>query len=385
MKTILFFKSGNDSAERYKLGGFHARAKDHGWNVQLVEPVASAAQARKVVAFWQPDGVVVSCIARSNDLPSSAFGTCPVVFLGRPLTVPVASESFVCLDVRKTTEIAARELLKLDLRHYAYVHWTEPALWDAEYARAFADIMRFSGKPCSDFHPSSPRNRRNRLAALTHWLRTLPHPLGVFAVCDPLGADVIEACRMAGLSVPWDVAVVANNTDVELCENTTPSLSSIEVNLPLAGRLAADVLARHMAGSRRVPVHAVYDPIRLVRRASSLLLTEKSRGVEQALERIRRESCSGLTARQVLADFTCSRRMAELQFRAATGKSILEAIQAVRLDRARTLLSTTDMKLDAIANFCGYRSAAAFSNFYRAQTGHPPRRGCSQMAQRPAT
>lgn len=50
--------------------------------------------------------------------------------------------------------------------------------------------------------------------------------------------------------------------------------------------------------------------------------------------------------------------MAELQFRAVTGHSILEAIHEVRLERARHLLATQDLKLDAIANFCGYRSAA---------------------------
>ena len=65
--------------------------------------------------------------------------------------------------------------------------------------------------------------------------------------------------------------------------------------------------------------------------------------------------------------------MAELQFRAATGHSILEAIHEVRLERTRHLLATQDLKLDAIANFCGYRSAGGFVNFYRSQTGHPPR------------
>ena len=373
MKTIVFIKSGELVAERHKLEGFRAVAREHDWNVQIVEPVRSSRDVQKILDFWQPDGVVVSCIGKANNLPTSVFGDRPTIFLGRPLSVPVTDASFVCLDARKTTEIAARELLDLNLHHYALVYWCEPAVWDSEYATTFADIMKFNGKFFSTYRPRHSGYRRRRLAELSCWLRDLPRPLGLFAVCDAIGADVIEACRMANLAVPQDVAIVANNNDEDLCENTTPTLSSIEVNLPLAGRLAAELLDKHMTNHNQTSIRAVYNPIRLVRRASSLRLKGNARGIELALERIRRESCNGLTARQVLADFNCSRRMAELQFHAATGKSILDAILAVRLDRARTLLSTTDMKLDAIANFCGYRSAAAFSNFYRSQTGHPPR------------
>ena len=79
-----------------------------------------------------------------------------------------------------------------------------------------------------------------------------------------------------------------------------------------------------------------------------------------------------VTSAKVAATFPCSRRMAEIRFRAATGHSILEEIQAARLAKARELLDKRPLQISAIADFCGYRSAAAFSKFFRAMTGTSP-------------
>ena len=43
---------------------------------------------------------------------------------------------------------------------------------------------------------------------LEAWLRALPKPVGLFADCDLLALDLIDACRTAGLDVPGDVAVL---------------------------------------------------------------------------------------------------------------------------------------------------------------------------------
>ena len=84
-----------------------------------------------------------------------------------------------------------------------------------------------------------------------------------------------------------------------------------------------------------------------------------------ALDLIRREACNGLKAKDVFACFPCSRRMAEIRFRAATGKSPLEAIQEIRRAKAEDLLKDPTRDRTAIANLCGYSSANALANFLR--------------------
>ena len=77
----------------------------------------------------------------------------------------------------------------------------------------------------------------------------------------------------------------------------------------------------------------------------------------------------GLTAAKVVRLFPCSRVYAEMRFRRATGRSMLEAIQSVRLERAKELLRNPGQQLKSIADFCGFRSQNALCKFFLKKTG----------------
>ena len=53
-----------------------------------------------------------------------------------------------------------------------------------------------------------------------------------------------------------------------------------------------------------------------------------------------------------------SRRNAEIQFKAMTGRTVLEEIKNVRLRQAKRLLQTTSLSLAEIATKCGYKSSS---------------------------
>lgn len=69
-----------------------------------------------------------------------------------------------------------------------------------------------------------------------------------------------------------------------------------------------------------------------------------------------------------------SRRHLERLFRDATGQTPGALYRALRLDRGRNLLATTDMTLVEIATACGFASAANFSRSFSARFGEPPTR-----------
>ena len=69
-----------------------------------------------------------------------------------------------------------------------------------------------------------------------------------------------------------------------------------------------------------------------------------------------------------LAEMPCSRRLAEKRFLAATGKSILEEIQSVRLAKVFELLKS-DVPIGHIAARCGMRSDSYLKRFFKARTG----------------
>ena len=62
-----------------------------------------------------------------------------------------------------------------------------------------------------------------------------------------------------------------------------------------------------------------YPPGNVVQRMSTRLFAKSDKSIEAAVELIRREACKGITARDVIETIPCSRRMAELRFRTATG------------------------------------------------------------------
>ena len=373
MKTVLFFKSSELSSCRKKLAGVTAVARKFGWNVQAVEPVRTEETARQLLDLWEPDGCIVSCGAKTNSFPSSVFGNIPHVFIDRPQKTLSKGDSCVYHDSTATANAAARELLSLNLRHYAYANWPVPQIWNTERRNAFAAVMRQHGQKVSYFESKLPVSSVNGLPReLANWLVSIPKPVGILAAADLLSAKIITAARIAKLSVPDEVAVIGIDNDEELCESSVPSLSSVEPDFVRSGTLAAECLTELMDRKTRQPIRTTYPPFRIVRRESTRRLPKGDKSVSDALELIRRESCNGLAARDVFKSFPCSRRMAELRFRAATGRSVLEEIRAARLAKAKEILSGPPMKLEAVANFCGYKSAVALSIFFKAETGVTP-------------
>ena len=65
----------------------------------------------------------------------------------------------------------------------------------------------------------------------------------------------------------------------------------------------------------------------------------------------------------------CSRRLATLRFREATGQSILDEIHDVRFRRACDELRRTDKPVFLVVSECGYASASFFKRQFLRRTG----------------
>ena len=367
MKTVLYFQTSGRTSARQKLEGIYAYGRGHGWNVQVIESAVPEHRATELVEFWAPNGVIVECGSEQNLFDPAIFGReTPVVFLDRNPRTLKRPASCVTHDSVATAKVAARELLSLKLAAYAYVPWPEPRFWSEERENGFDTALRLNGFGYSRFTgKAKSSNIRALQKELGAWLADLPKPVGIFAANDFMAAQVAAAASRTELKIPDEIALVGVDNDELLCENTNPTLSSVMPDFRSAGEKAAALLARLMANPKCRPTAETFGPLRLVRRTSSNRSKRIDREVLAALDLIRREACSGLKARDVFAAFTCTRRMAEIRFRAATGKSPLEAIQEIRRAKAEELLKDPTRDRTAIANLCGYSSANALANFLR--------------------
>jgi transcriptional regulator GlxA family with amidase domain len=92
----------------------------------------------------------------------------------------------------------------------------------------------------------------------------------------------------------------------------------------------------------------------------------------QALQMIRQRACDGHCVQDVLGALHVSRRTLERSFLAQLGHPPAHEVNLVRLDRAKTLLATTDMAIKRVTALVGFRRTTNFCAFFRRHTGYSP-------------
>ena len=372
MDVILYFQPPSKTSAPGKFAGVQEIAERHGLHVQTIDGFPSAGRIRELRDFWRPIGAIAECGGEHTDIDAGMFGDMPTVFFSHnPKTLPAGCLS-VEHDSAMTARLAARELLTTGFSHFAYIPYSERRYWSDDRQHGFTAALKMHGKRCNVFRSSPKANgATGRQMELRLFLRSLPKPCAVFAANDITAAETITAAIFEGMSIPDDMAVIGVDNYVQICEHTTPPLTSIEPDFRDGGNIAALMLldAARAKGGYGGERHRTFGPLQIVRRALTRLTGANDSKVREALELIRREACSGLHAEKVAALFPCSRRYADMRFRKATGRSILEEIHSVQLERAKGLLADTGMQLKSISDFCGFTNPNSLRKFFRRETG----------------
>jgi LacI family transcriptional regulator len=208
----------------------------------------------------------------------------------------------------------------------------------------------------------------------TRWLLSLPRPVGLAAVTDKTAWTAAEICRAVGLAVPDDIAIVGIDNDVQLCELSTPPLSSLDLDLERVGFEAAAVLDRLMAGERDVPLRTELPPGAVVVRQSTDVLAIEDECVAAAVRTMRRRYLEPLTMDDLVDEAHVSRRALELRFRKVMGCSPMDQLRRVRLARAQELLVTTKLPIPVVAEQSGFGDVRRLLAACRAAWGTTPLR-----------
>ena len=357
----------NNASQRLKLAGMRRYCAAPGWDVVMVErPDATSENLPALLRRHRPVGCVCEGSGHVVDLPPRLFGAVPVAYMEYPPKVAGRAPD-VLVDDAAIARAALHELSAGLPSGYAAVGYPRPWLWSRQRVRAFRRAVAETGRRCLVF-PSVPVSKWEGEEAfearLVPWIARLPKRCALFVVNDDTAAIVLRAARTAGRPVPRDLTLVSTDNIAEICEATDPPASSIQLDFERMGWLVASLLAERATGGP-----AVVGPLLTVRRKSTSGRGRHEKFVLEAVEAIRREAADGLSAAELAARFSKSRRLFDLRFREATGHSALDEILHVRLEKAFALLSRTDTPVAAIAHFCGFRSYAALRALFRRRTG----------------
>lgn len=371
MEVILYFRHKTGGTPE-KLAGVREIAEKSHIHVQVIDESPAERRVRPLLAFWKCRGVIVECGGRGNAIDPLVFGNVPVVFFNHSFETLPRQCFAIRHDSRETGRLAARELLLSDASNFVYIRAPDNPFWSHEREQSFVSALRMNGKRCTVFSwPNKSDTATQRTKLLRRFLTQLPKPSMVFAANDALAAEVITASRLAGIGIPDEIAVLGVDNSTDICEHTSPTLSSIEPDFRRGGNLAMLMLLAAMRDgtSFRGARQRTFGDLRIVRRLSTKRLQRTDPLVSKALDLIRQKACKGLTAADVARTFPCSRRMADLRFSRTVGHSILDEIQSVRLDRAKQLLQNPNQEIKTISDFCGFKNPNSLRKFFRKETG----------------
>lgn len=348
----------------------HARERD--WHL-VTDMLSTGVMPRE----WRGDGVLALLPHQSEMVEHLRALRLPCVGLGVSALPPDLPG--VEPDQREIGRLAAEHFFRQPHRAFAWAPSTNDQA-NRERHDAFVARLAELGPACHALPPGHLRigrfwlnnwsGRRRRISAE---LRRLPRPAAIFAFDDHVAADLIDACRDIGLSVPDDIAVlgVGNTPAGEACP---VPLSSIDDDQESLGHHAAELLGALMDGAPP-PAHPLRVPPKgLVPRRSTEAAAVDNHHVARALAYIAEHYPNPLlTVDEIAGAAGMSRRHLERCFRESAGRTINEHIVGLRMREAsRILRMHPRTRSSEVASLVGIAGAGTFSRAFRRFFGVSP-------------
>jgi LacI family transcriptional regulator len=362
--------------------GIERYAQEHGWSLS-----SNYSRERVIPWGWDGDGIL-AWLGAGDDLARFVWSAHkPTVDFS--LRRPQFKCARVLEDHAHAAQLAAEHLLARGIENFIF--YSDDANWAyEERGSAFVAGMRKLGHPCQwlrrhhckDFRTGRGEWQR-RLKWLAQSLKATAQPVGVLAANDQHALEVLEACELAGLKVPEQVAVVGIGNYLLAPDAMQMPISSVDTHLEMLGYRGAAALDDLMNGRKvsspplRVPAKGV------IARKSSDLLALNHPNIARALRFIWEHSHEPINVGDVVKVSAMSRRGLHVAFLQHVGRTPGDEIRRVRLEAARRLLLETSEKVETIAMTCGYQSLNSFCVAFKNLTGKSPgefRRAASNRA-----
>lgn len=348
-------------------------AHEHNWNL-----VADMLYAAAIPYGWHGDGII-SHVGYWDELAdfiqSAPEPKVELTNVRLDINVPHVEG-----DNYKIGMIAAQHFLQRGYRNFAWAPFTKDVINQERYS-GFSKKLNSSGYGCTILPPQHTisgypprRDWAGHLKLMMNRIAKLPKPLAIFCYNDCVAANVLHACQQADLLVPEQVALVGTDNDVLLCEAVSVTLTSVIHDLEGIGYQGAMLLDQLIDGVAPPSTSIVVPPRGIVVRQSSDMVAVTNLQVAHALRYIwDHYTDRTLAVDKIVAATKLSRRPLEIAFRSEIGRTIIEEVIRVRLEKVKDLLEHTDMNIVNIAVVTGFTRPNHLFRTFRKYFGISPR------------
>lgn len=291
---------------------------------------------------WQAD-VVIGQFDPDDDV--ALFRTNGIVAIAQDYISPFKEIPNITADYHRTGAMAAERFCGHGFKNFGFFGY-KGVCWSDGRLEGYRDRLTpdFGEDAVHIFNHQQISSMWNYdYTELGRWLIELPKPIGVFACDDNQAEILLEACHVAGISVPMEVAIIGVDNDEVTCNLTSPALTSIDMDIERGGYEAAEMAERMVHDKSFLGEDIVIRPVAVVGRGSTGFMATKDPIVSSALRYIYQNRARKMLVSDVIKQVPVSRRLLEQRFKDATGASIYTVISNLRMDYfAQQLLSSSE-------------------------------------------
>jgi len=354
------------------LRGIIRYQNEHGpWSIYF-KPQGLGAPPPQWLRGWNGDGI----LARINDYKmAKVLSTTSAHVVDLRNALPSINLPTVAISNHAVVNLAINHFIERGYKQFAFcgTRRGENRNQD-EKGDLFAKIVTQKGYVCHTYkYPKLKLNSWDtEQRHISNWLKTLPTPTAILTCHDDKGQQVIDACRRAKRLVPDEIAILGIDNDPFLCNLSNPQLSSIDVYPERIGYEAAALLDRLMKGQKAPAKPLLFEPRGLVIRQSTDFTAVSDPIVAQVTKKIREHACDYTDVEQILEEIPISRSSLFRRFKATIGRSPKKELTRVRIELAKSYLTSTTLRIDEIATKVFHSESKHFIETFRKIVGTTP-------------
>lgn len=179
---------------------------------------------------WQADAIIAQF---DDDDEVELFRENGIIALAQDFKSRFSVIPNITSEYKLTGQMAADFFLQKGFRNFAFYGY-ENVVWSEERCMGFRDriiekgfgdnFFEYQKQPLENlwYYESEP---------LASWIKSLPHPLALMACDDTQGNKIMEVCRVLGIKIPEEIAVLGVDNDEIICSLSDPPLSSVNLNI----------------------------------------------------------------------------------------------------------------------------------------------------------
>ena len=373
MKDVAVIIPSSIQYGRNLLTGISHYASLHGWKLHFDQSGLRTTEPRWL-ENWSGDGIIVHSVDRTISDKKSAKGI-PVLDLYQQQLSEHRKGSIIDSDHHAVGQLAAEYFLGKEFTQFAYIGYHE-SVFSTFREQGYRDTLYEAGHTCAVYHTvERPQTgRRAQSKGLRDFLSSMSLPCALFCATDELAIRISNICQDLGIIIPEQLSLLGVDNDPLLCSMATPSLSSIDPDIPRMGWLAAKWLDTMMAGDHPEQLHIerTFLPKGITTRQSTSSVSVANPTLAKALEQIRLHACNGITIDEIATVCGVSRRMLERMFAKELDTTIKRVITDTQIKRIKELLLHTDYTLAHIAELTGMLYTERLSNMFKREVGVTP-------------